>query len=273
MTRPDEVNWRRREELRSLLTALRSRLGKGGGKVRQEDAALLTGLSPRRYAALERGTAENPSLELIENVASGLRMTQAERSTLHVLATGQDPPIQTAPDGTDWPEVSPGLHDLITLLDPLPAAITDEMWTILACNNALTTWTGGWFDRALRSRQNLVLFLFSPEAEQMLPDVHAHRRAILAGLRYQYARNTGSDRFAALIRALMETGPEARALWERHEIELPQRQITTRLRPPRRGVTEACTLMTPLSPRTWLLLAWPRRVRNRQHADNMPPVA
>src|SRR6202043_4069459 len=105
---------------------------------------------------LERGTAENPSLELIENVASGLRMTPAERSALHVLATGQDPPISPAPGGTDWPQASPALRDLTTLLDPLPAAITDEMWTILARNNALTTWTGGWFDRAPRPRQNLV---------------------------------------------------------------------------------------------------------------------
>ncbi len=76
MTRPDDVEWRRREELRSLLTALRSRRGENSGKrLRQDDAAILSGLSTRRYAALERGTVENPSLDLIENVASGLRMT------------------------------------------------------------------------------------------------------------------------------------------------------------------------------------------------------
>ena len=81
MTRPDDVEWRRREELRSLLTALRSRRGGNGGKrLRQDDAAILSGLSTRRYAALERGTVENPPLDLIENVASGLRMTPAERA-------------------------------------------------------------------------------------------------------------------------------------------------------------------------------------------------
>ena len=91
MTRPDDVEWRRREELRSLLTALRSRRGGNGGKrLRQDDAAILSGLSTRRYAALERGAVENPSLDLIENVASGLRMTPAERSALHVLSRGQE---------------------------------------------------------------------------------------------------------------------------------------------------------------------------------------
>jgi hypothetical protein len=42
----------------------------GGKRLRQDDAAILSGLSTRRYTALERGTAENLSLDLIENVAS-----------------------------------------------------------------------------------------------------------------------------------------------------------------------------------------------------------
>ena len=131
MTRPDDVEWRRREELRSLLTALRSRRGGNGGKrLRQDDAAILSGLSTRRYAALERGTVENPSLDLIENVASGLRMTAAERSALHVLSRGQDPPMPPATPGGEWPEIGPGQRELIARLDA-PAAITDETWTLV----------------------------------------------------------------------------------------------------------------------------------------------
>src|SRR5580704_15012584 len=118
MTRLDDVEWRRREELRSLLTALRSRRGGNGAKrLRQDDAAILSGLSTRRYAALERGAVENPSLDLIENVASGLRMTPAERSALHVLSRGQDPPMPPAAPGGELPQVDPGQRELITRLD------------------------------------------------------------------------------------------------------------------------------------------------------------
>jgi transcriptional regulator with XRE-family HTH domain len=254
----DEADWRRREELRSLLTARRSRLGRhqpGRRGLRQEDAAILSGLSTRSYAALERGAARNPSLDLVESVARGLEMTPAERSALHVLAAGQDPPMPATPPGGGQREVGPGLRELIALLD-IPAAITDEMWTMLIRNHALTAWTGGWFDSVPRREQNLVLFLFSPEAEHMLPDVHAHRRAILAALRYQYARHIGSDRFAELIGTILDTSPEARQFWQRHEIDLPRRQSTTRVRYPGRGVIEARTLMAPLSPRTWLMLTW-----------------
>jgi transcriptional regulator with XRE-family HTH domain len=255
MTRPDDVEWRRREELRSLLTALRSRRGGNGGKrLRQDDAAILSGLSTRRYAALERGTVENPPLDLIENVASGLRMTPAERSALHVLSRGQDPPMPPATPGGEWPEAGPGQRELIARLD-VPAAITDETWTLVIRNKALTAWTDGWFDRVPLRKQNLVLFLFAPAAERLLPDIHAYRRAIVAGLRYQYVRHIGSERFGAVIRTLLETGPEARDLWGRHEIVLPRRHSAIRVRHGR-GAVEASTLMTSLSPRTWLMVAW-----------------
>jgi transcriptional regulator with XRE-family HTH domain len=140
----------------------------------------LAGLSVRSYAALERGAA-NPSVGLVESVAAGLWMTPAERSSLHVLATREDPPMPAIPPGGEWQQISPGLRDLIAQLDPLPAAITDEMWTVMARNQALTALTGGWFDQVPRDQQNLVLFLFSPEGDRLLPEVHAHRRAAAAG--------------------------------------------------------------------------------------------
>ena len=100
-----------------------------------------------------------------------------------------------------------------------------------------------------------MLFLFTPAAERLLPDIHAYRRAIVAGLRYQYVRHIGSERFAVVIRMLLETGPEARDLWGRHEIVLPRRHSTIRVRYDR-GTVQASTLMTSLSPRTWLMAAW-----------------
>jgi hypothetical protein len=203
----------------------------------------------RRYAALERGAA-NPSVGLVDSVASGLRMTPAERSALHVLATRQDPPMPATPPGGEWPQIDPDLRDLIAQLDPLPAAITDEMRTVMARNQALTALTGGLVRKVPRDQQNLVLFLFSPEGDRLLPEVHAHRQAAVAGLRYQYARNIASNRFAALISVLLDTGLEARDLWEHHEITLPQRQCSTRVRHPSRGLIQARTLMPLLSART-----------------------
>jgi hypothetical protein len=88
--------WRRRAELTGLLQACRSRMARpvpegNSTGLRQEDAADLAGLSVRRYAAFERGQIVSPLPEMVESVASALRMTAAERSALHVLATGPRP--------------------------------------------------------------------------------------------------------------------------------------------------------------------------------------
>jgi transcriptional regulator with XRE-family HTH domain len=255
MTRPDDVEWRRREELRSLLMALRSRRGESGGKrLRQDDAAILSGLSTRWYAALERGAVENPSLKLIENVANGLRMSPAERSAFHVLSRGQDAPMPSVAPAGAWPEAGPAQRELIARLDA-PAALTDETWTLTVSNKALTAWTDGCLDRVLPHERNLAVFLFTPVAERLLPDIRAYRRAVVAGLRYQYVRHIGSERFNGVIRTLLETGPEARDLWGRHEIALPRRNSAIRVRH-HQGTVETSTLMTPLSPRTWLMAAW-----------------
>ena len=103
-------------------------------------------------------------------------------------------------------------------------------------NKALTAWTG--HDRVPLRKQNLVLFLFTPAAEQLLPDIHAYRRAVVAGLRYQYVRHIGSGRFGAVITTLLETGPEARDLWGRHEIVLPRRHSAIRVRHDRGAVED-----------------------------------
>ena len=159
-----------------------------------------------------------------------------------------------AAPGGEWLEVDTAQRELITRLDA-PAAITDETWTLVIRNKALTRWTDGWFDRVPPRKQNLVLFLFTPAAERLLPDIHTYRRALVAALRYQYVRHIGSERFGTVIRTLLETGPEARDLWARHEIVLPRRHSAIRVRHDR-GAVEASTLMTPLSPRTWLMAAW-----------------
>ena len=209
--------------------ALRVIIGRGGGQVAPYDGtdAWLDGQPLDGAAYWQPGkqvAVGSTLLDLIENVASGLRMTPAERSALHVLSRGQDPPMPPSAPGGEGPQIDPGQRELVTRLDA-PAAIADETWTLVIRNKTLTAWTGGWFDRVPLRRQNLALFLFTSAAERLLPDIHAYRRAVVAGLRYQYVRHIGSERFGPVIRSLLETGPEARDLWGRHEIVLPRRPL------------------------------------------------
>jgi hypothetical protein len=245
-----EAAWRRRGELSDLLLSCRSRLLRADGEghersLRQQDVADLV------------GEIDNPSVQLVESIASALRMSVAERSALHVLAVGHDPPMPAPLTGLPAapPEVPLPLRDLVRRLDPTPAAITDEMWTILVRNAAMTYWLGGYFDRVPPDQQNLILYLFSPEAGDIVSDLQEARRAALAGLRYQFARNVGSPRFAALVERLLATGPEARELWKRHEVEIPRKLYRQRVHDQGGLTAEVSVVFTALSARLSLLVA------------------
>jgi len=258
MTADGSAEWRRRAELTSLLRACRSRViraaadGHGGG-MRQEDVADLAGLSVRAYAGYERGEARNPRPDKVDAIAAALRMTEAERGCLHVLATGRQPP--PPPGDGARPAAGPVFLELLARQDPNPAIITDASWTVIAWNDAMTAWAGGWPGEAPDGFPNLALYLFSDRGEERLADIRAARRAIVAGLRYQYARNVASDRFAALVDRLRETGPEARELWDRHEIAIPPREYRLRLRHPGHGVIEAPGAALRISASLWMHVA------------------
>jgi len=252
-----DTDWARRGELAGLLRASRARLarpavpGTRRGGMRQEDAANLAGLSPRRYAALERGEIVPPA-STVDQVAAALRMPEAERSALHVLATGQDPPRRVAGPAPALPcEPSQALRDLITRMD-LPAALTDETWTLLHYNRPMNAWAGEWYDSAAPADRHLVRYLFSKTAEGFLPDVHAIRRAGLAMLRYQYTRNLAAPGFTDLVARLTAGSAEAADLWARHEVAFPQHEYPVRVRHAGGGTAEAHVLFVPVQVRLWM---------------------
>jgi len=250
-----DADWTRRAELADLLRASRARLtrpaipGARRRGLRQEDVASLAGLSLRRYAAFERGEfVATPAM--IDQIAVALQMPDAERSALHVLAAEQDPPRLVSLPRQDPPSPpSAALRALVSHLDPYPAALTDETWTVLHHNEALDAWSGGWYTAADAADRHLVAYLFSENAEVFRPDVHTTRRASIARLRYQYTRNL-SPRFRGIISRLTARSPEAADLWARHEVAFAPHEDVVRLRADR-GMIDAHVLFTPLSPRLW----------------------
>jgi MmyB-like transcription regulator ligand binding domain len=177
-------------------------------------------------------------------------MPDAERSALHVLAAEQDPPRPVSRPRQDTPcPPSGALRELVSHLDPYPATLTDETWTVLHHNEALDAWSGGWYTAADAAGRHIVAYLFSQSAEVFLPDVHTIRWASIARLRYQYTRNL-SPRFRRIIDRLIARSPEAAELWARHEVAFAPHEDAVRLRADR-GIVDAHVLFTTLSPRLW----------------------
>jgi transcriptional regulator with XRE-family HTH domain len=253
-----DAEWTWRAELNDLLRACRSRRagpgvpGRRRSGLRQDDAANLAGLSLRRYAAFERGEF-TPAPGMVDQVAAALQMSEAERSALHVLAAGQDPPRPvTRPVDEPAPEPSSLLRDLITQIGPYPSALTDETWSLLYYNQAMTAWSGGWYDRASPRDRNLICYLFSKDAQDMLPDIRALRRFSIAAWRYQYTRNLASPRFSDLVTRLTGINDEAAALWALHELVIPPHEYPVRVRHPDHGLIDTGVICVPVRPRLWL---------------------
>jgi transcriptional regulator with XRE-family HTH domain len=251
------ADWLWRAELTDLLRACRARValpaipGTRGGGPRQEDVAHLAGMSLRRYAAFERGEFTPPA-GMVDQVAAALRMSDAERSALHVLATGQDPPRPVTRPAQGRPrEPSTALRGLVSHMDPYPAALTDETWKVLYFNDAMNAWAGGWYAATDPADRHLVRYLFSEGAKDALPDVHAIRRASLAMLRYQYTRNLASPGFTQFVARLTASSAEAAQVWARHEVAFPPHEYPVRVRHASHGIIDAHVLFVPVSPRLW----------------------
>jgi transcriptional regulator with XRE-family HTH domain len=219
--------------------------------MRQEDVAGLAGISLRLYGAFERGDYP-ASAEVVDRIAVALQMSQAERSALHVLASRQDPPRQLTRAAGNLPgEQEQALRDLVTA-SPYAAALTDETWTVMHYNRQMNTWAGGWFESVATAERHLVAYLFTTHAEASLPDIRAVRRANIARLRYQYARNLSSPGFTGKVEEILRGSRSAAELWSKRELAFPPHLYPMRIRHPATGViVRANVLFTPVTPRVW----------------------
>ena len=164
--------------------------GSGGGSggrrrraagLRREEVALLANVSVTYYTYLEQGRPVRPSAQVLDALASALRMSAAERRYLHVLAYGPgegDGPGLGGVDGVGVvggagavggadavgavgavgaeggagaagvlaaaERVDPAVADLVQRLRPFPAVVKGRRWDILAANPAARELFAGW---------------------------------------------------------------------------------------------------------------------------------
>ena len=252
----NDDDWARRAELVGLLRVCRARLarppvpGTRRSGMRQEDVAGIAGISVRAYGDFERGEYV-PNAQVIDQIASALQMSAAERSALHVLAAGQDPPRPLAHMAHGLPgEQVQALRDLVSS-SPYAAAMTDETWTVLHYNRDMNAWAGGWFDSVPAASRHLVAYLFTAHAEASVSDIKTVRRASIAWLRYQYVRNLSSPGFTGIVERLLKSSPSAAQLWSKGELAFSPHLYPVTIRHSGLGLVRANVLFTPVTPRMW----------------------
>ncbi|MEU8822454.1 helix-turn-helix transcriptional regulator [Streptomyces sp. NPDC048636] len=198
--------------------------------LRREELALLAGISATWYTYLEQGRDIRASDQVLDALASVLRLDRHERGHLFQLA-GQ--PLAEAPEEPE--PLAPEAAAVPLLLQPHPAYIIGGTYDVLSHNQAAAALFPHLIDAAERPPNFLRWVFLEPAARDVLVDWELEARGLLARLRTLAGRHPGDPRYTRLIDELKTASPEVRAWWPRYDVQA-RHGGRKRLRHPERGV-------------------------------------
>lgn len=228
----------RRGELAAFLRARRARIrpedvGLPPGirrrtpGLRREEVAQLAGIGVTWYTWLEQGRPIRASQQVLDAVARTLRLDQAELEHLYRLADISterldDEPVLTVP---------PRLQQILDALDPLPAALLNSRFDLLAFNQAHEDVLWEWHAMPGQERNMLWCCFMRPDARVRYPNFDEDASYMVAVLRGAYAQHLNEPAWVSLIERLRDGSPEFARLWARHEVATPESRIKHYLHP------------------------------------------
>jgi hypothetical protein len=261
---------RRREELGKFLKARRARLspedfGMPGGPrrrtpgLRREEVALLAGVGVTWYTWLEQGRDINVSTQVLDAVATTLRLDRAERWHMYRLAEAM--PLRA---GAERGPVPAEVREIVCSLDPLPARLTNGRFDILVSNDADEDLFSDWHSLPCVHKNTLWCLVTEPTARQQFPQYEQEVRYVVARLRAAYARHVGDPDWEEDIRRLSGLSSEFADLWARHEVADPEPRVRTFIHRAAGALTFTATeLAVPVMPETRLTVYTPADDRTR----------
>ncbi|GAA1595941.1 helix-turn-helix transcriptional regulator [Kribbella sancticallisti] len=189
--------------------------------LRREELAQLAGLSMDYVVRLEQGRSSAPSVQVLTALSRALRLTDAERDHLFVLA-GQVPPAA----GQISAYIPPGVQRLVDQLDAAPLSVYDAAWTIVSWNPLWAALLGD--PSVLRGRRrNIIWRHFTAPVEESWPagrivqtpeQAAVFSRAMITDLRTAAARYPKDADLRALIQELRAGSDHFARLWDQHVV-------------------------------------------------------
>ncbi|MFB7941540.1 helix-turn-helix transcriptional regulator [Streptomyces sp. NPDC056049] len=217
----------RRRELAAFLRSRRERItpeqvglvpgrGRRTPGLRREEVAQLSAVGVTWYTWIEQARDIQVSPQVLDALAGALLLDPTERAHLFALAGRPDPR-----PGTPSPAVTPAVRALLDQLEPVPAAVQNSRFDLLAHNRT--------FGRLFRDldalppedRNTLWLACTDPEFRAAVTDL-PELIALLAGkLRAQMAEHLAEPAWKRLVHRLEAASPEFREVWARHDVVAP----------------------------------------------------
>jgi transcriptional regulator with XRE-family HTH domain len=260
----DALKTHRLRELREFLMSRRARvspaeagLPDGGARrrtpgLRREEVAVLAGVGASWYQWLEQGRDISVSPQVLDSVARVLRLSNAERRHLYVLAGLNPPAPEVAPEKRDMCD---GLRRLIDTWMPYPAHIMDMYYNCVMYNDAAATVLGM---RPGITQNCIVDFFTDPLYRSRSASWERNARTVVAQFRAACSACPDDEGFQEVLARLKRASPEFAALWNERDIEDPG-QIRKELDHPLVGllVLEGTVMKVPARPDLSIVLHTP----------------
>ena len=176
---------------------------------------MLAGIGASWLTRLEQGRANRVSAEVLDSLATALRLSGPERLHLFSLAD-----VRPAPQAVGVAAAPEAHQRLVTGLHPNPAYVLDPAWNLACWNDAeAALFPVLRVDRdPEESGPNLLrLMLETPELRIFMSDWDDEIDRLTREFRLHLAQypNDHGDELAAQLR---DTHPEFAAAWERHDV-------------------------------------------------------
>ncbi|MFD8519049.1 helix-turn-helix domain-containing protein [Streptomyces capillispiralis] len=190
--------------------------------LRREELAMLAGVSAGYYTRLEQGQSLNASAEILDAIATALRLTTAEREHLHVLSAAAS--HRPGPETPRTEHASADLRTLLAAMSDVPALVLGRRNDVLAWNRAGHALLAGHLDPAspddpdTRPNMSRLVFL-DAHTRALYRDWPAKARAVVGNLRILTARNPGDARLAELVGELAIHSAAFARMWSEHTVD------------------------------------------------------
>jgi transcriptional regulator with XRE-family HTH domain len=229
---PGPRSGRRRPELAAYLRSRRARITPEAAGIppgfrrrtpglRREEVAQLAGVGVTRYTWLEQGRPINASAQVLDAVARVLQLDAAEREHLYQLA---EVPFVREP-ASDRAVVGPELLTVLDHLDPLPSALYNARFDVLAAN---ATYRLLWplASRVSGDKRNVLYRLFTtPDCCSTVVNGSDDLPSMVAQLRHAYGRHVGEPEWEGFVSRLAAASPLFARMWESGDVARPDGRV------------------------------------------------
>jgi transcriptional regulator with XRE-family HTH domain len=214
-----------RQELSEFLKTRRARLTPadvglptaGGRRIRglrREEVAVLAGVGLTWYTWFEQGRRIQVSTPFLQNLARALRLSEAERAHLFMLAQNRQPPKAVNGTPTDALE---RLKPILTAITS-PAYIRNSRFDVLAWNDANTRMFGD-FALVPEKERNIIRRMFArPHYRRTMPNWEQDARGLVASFRLNYGQANGAEEFSSFVAEMIAASPDFARIWAEHEV-------------------------------------------------------